>query len=180
MSEFETSTAFPKGVPQDGDFAGRAEFANAVRDALRFAHKDGWREMLLCDGDFLDWPLADRETEEMLQAWSNSQRKFTIIARDFDALIRTHHRFVSWRRQWSHIVDAWEVKAVSAEEFPSGIIGTSGHLSQFGNWSLHRLDKERSRGVFSSNPSRLLQLRNLIESVRERGATGFAATTLGL
>ena len=46
-------------LPQ-GRFEGRDAFRQNVRDALACAARQGWRELILSDADFHDWPLGER------------------------------------------------------------------------------------------------------------------------
>jgi hypothetical protein len=50
-----------------GRFAGRDAFQQLVRDALAAAAREGWREIILCDADFGDWPLGERSVAQSLQ-----------------------------------------------------------------------------------------------------------------
>src|SRR5690349_1272803 len=83
-------------------FEGREEFRQLVRDALACAAREGWREIILADPGFEDWPLGERAVAESLQAWSSGGRSIVLLAHDYDAVLRQHARFVQWRRQWSH------------------------------------------------------------------------------
>lgn len=44
----------------EGRFSGREAFQQLVRDALATAAREGWREIILSDADFHDWPLGRR------------------------------------------------------------------------------------------------------------------------
>jgi peptidyl-tRNA hydrolase len=156
----------------EGTFNGRAEFTQLVRDALATAAREGWRELLLCDASFEDWPLGERTVIESLQTWSKTGRKFTIVAKRFDTLIAKHHRFVTWRGQWSHIVQARGVPSADATEFPSAIYSP--------HWMMRRLDVARSKGVASSDAARRVMLREEINEWIGKSSPTFAATTLGL
>src|SRR4051812_11472633 len=83
-----------------GRFEGRAAFQQLVRDALASAAREGWREIILCDSDFHDWPLGEREVAQSLQDWSKSGRHCILLARRWDAVQRKHARFVTWRKTW--------------------------------------------------------------------------------
>ena len=49
-----------------GRFAGRKAFQQLVRDALACAAREGWREIILSDPNFEDWPLGERAVAESL------------------------------------------------------------------------------------------------------------------
>jgi peptidyl-tRNA hydrolase len=156
----------------EGKFDGRTEFAQLVRDALATAAREGWRELLLCDASFEDWPLGERAVIDSLQAWSKTGRKFTIVAKRFDTVIAKHHRFVTWRGQWSHIIEARGVPSADATEFPSAIYSP--------HWVMRRLDVVRSKGVASSDAARRVMLREEINEWKAKRSPAFAATVLGL
>ncbi len=156
----------------EGAFNGRNDFAQLIRDALATAAREGWRELLLVDASFEDWPLGERTVIESLQSWSKTGRKFTIVAKRFDTLMAKHHRFVTWRGRWSHIVEARAVPSADATDFPSAIYSP--------NWVMRRLDLVRSKGVASSDAARRVMLREELNEWLGKSSPAFAATTLGL
>jgi peptidyl-tRNA hydrolase len=155
-----------------GSFDGRNAFAQLVRDALATAAREGWREITLVDASFEDWPLGERAVIESLQAWSKTGRSFSIIAKRYDTMLAKHHRFVAWRGQWSHIIDARGVPSMDAAEFPSAIYSPS--------WVMRRLDPVRSKGVAGVETARRVLLREQINELISKSSPAFAATTLGL
>ncbi len=50
-----------------GRFEGREAFQKLVRDALACAAQEGWRELIVSDANFHDWPLGERAVVESLQ-----------------------------------------------------------------------------------------------------------------
>lgn len=156
----------------EGAFAGRADFQNLIRDAIGTAARDGWREMVWFDLNYEDWPLGERSVEDSLQAWSQTGRKLTIVAKRFDGLIAKHHRFVNWRKQWSHIIEARAVTSASDEEFPSLILAP--------HWAMHRLQPALCKGVAGFEAKRRVDLRELSNEWLALSAPSFPSTTLGL
>lgn len=155
-----------------GRLEGREAFAGQVRQALACAAREGWREIVLSDASFADWPLGERAVAESLQAWSASGRRCVLLARRYDELVRRHARFVAWRRTWSHIVEARGCPSADALEIPSAIWSP--------HWVLHRLDAERSTGWAGREPDRRLALRELLDEWLQKSSPAFPATTLGL
>jgi hypothetical protein len=155
-----------------GAFAGREAFQELIRSALASAASEGWREMLWMDASFADWPLGERSVEADLQAWSQSGRKLILVAKRFDAVLAKHHRFVAWRRQWSHIVEARAVSSASDEEFPSLLLAP--------HWAMHRLSPALCKGVAGSEAKRRVDLRELANEWLAVSSPAFAASTLGL
>jgi hypothetical protein len=143
-----------------------------VRDALACAAREGWREIILCDADFEDWPLAERTVVDSLEAWSATGRHCTLLARRYDAVVRRHARFVTWRKTWSHIIDARSCAAADPSELPSAIWSPG--------WVLQRVDAERCNGVSGSEPERRLMLHENLQEWLKKSSPSFSATTLGL
>jgi len=128
--------------------------------------------MVWADANFEDWPLYERALVEGLDAWAGPGRKLTLLACNFDAMRRIHHRFVQWRIRWDHLLDCRVCKGVSPSEFPS-MLWTP-------QWALQRLDPVRCTGVSSVEPRVRLRLREQLDERKKQSAPGFAATTLGL
>ena len=158
-------------LPQ-GRFEGRNAFAQLVRDALAAAAREGWREIILSDASFADWPLCERAVAESLQAWSQGGRRCVLLARRYDEVVRLHARFVGWRQAWSHIVEARGCPSADALELPSAIWSP--------RWVMRRLDPERCTGLSGSEAERRVALRELLDEWLQKSSPAFPATTLGL
>jgi hypothetical protein len=163
----EDATPLPSGP-----FDGIDTFRDLVRGALAAAAREGWREIILCDPGFDDWPLGERAVAESLAAWSQGGRKCILLARRWDEVIRRHARFVTWRRTWSHIIDARACPSADPLELPSAI-WTPG-------WVLERRDVATSRGWTGSEPARRLALRESLNEWLNKSTPSFPAVTLGL
>ena len=155
-----------------GRFSGRVAFQQLVRDALAQAAREGWRELILSDPDFVDWPLGERAVAESLSAWSAPGRRCTLLACRYDELAVRHARFVSWRRSWSHIIEARACSSADPLEFPSALWSPG--------WVMQRLDPERCNGYAGAEPERRLFLRENLNEWTAKSSVAFAATTLGL
>ncbi|GAB3762828.1 hypothetical protein GCM10028796_15250 [Ramlibacter monticola] len=153
-------------------FEGREEFRQLLRDALACAARDGWRDIILSDPDFEDWPLDERATAESLQAWSSSGRGIVLLARNYDRVLQRHARFVQWRRQWSHIVTAVACPSADRLDLPSALWSPA--------WVLERRDLERSNGFCGSEPERRVLLRESLAEWLQKATPAFPASTLGL
>lgn len=160
------------GASMEGRFSGRLAFQQGVRDALAMAHAENWREIIFCDLDFADWPLAERAVAEALQQWSATGRKFTMLARSYEPLIRTQHRFVQWRRQWAHIIECRGCRSAEPSDFPSGIWSPA--------WALDRRDPVRSVGVMGRDPVMRVAQRERLTEWLQKSTQAFTASTLGL
>lgn len=168
-------TAADDSVPAPlpcGRFEGRTAFQQLVRDALAAAARDGWREIILSDPDFADWPLGERAVAESLHAWSTSGRRCTLLARRWDEVVRRHARFVGWRGTWAHIIDARACRAADPLELPSAIWSPG--------WVLQRLDLDRCNGYSGAEPDRRLLLRENLQEWLRQSSPSFPSNTLGL
>jgi hypothetical protein len=167
----ETQPAGSPGLPE-GIFEGRQDFHAHLRAALAAAARNNWRELVLADPDFLDWPLGERASVDALQAWSAAGRSLVLLAQRFDVFERHHARFVHWRRMWSHIVDCRACHGPGLPQVPSAI-WTPG-------WFLQRIDVEHGRAVCGHEPARRRALREQIDECLRHARPAFPATTLGL
>ena len=155
-----------------GPFRGPGEFQQLVRDALAAAARQGWREIVLCDPGFEDWPLGERAVAQSLADWSQSGRQCTLLARRWDEVVRRHARFVTWRRTWSHIIDARGCPSADPLELPSAIWTPA--------WVLERRDLEHSHGYTGAEPERRQALREKLAEWLGKSTPAFPAVTLGL
>jgi hypothetical protein len=153
-------------------FEGREDFRGLLRAALACAAREDWREIVLSDADFEDWPLGERAVAESLQAWSRTGRRMVLLARSYDGVLRQHARFVQWRRQWSHIVTALACPGADRLDLPSALWSPA--------WVLERRDPERSNGYCGSEPERRVQVRETLDAWLQKATPAFPATTLGL
>ena len=159
-------------VLPEGRFAGRHDFAELVRCAVRAAAENGWREMIWCDADFEDWPLGERAVIESLQAWSQNGRKLTVLAQRYDGIVRRHARFVTWRQNFSHLVACRASARGPADVLPSALYSPA--------WVLERLDSGHSTGFSGLEPVRRVALREKLNERLLKSTPAFAASTLGL
>lgn len=163
----------PPGALSTGRFSGREAFQQLVRDAFAAAAREGWREIVISDASFRDWPLGERAVIESLQQWAHGSRRFTMLARGYDDVIRTHPRFVRWRGTWDHIMTCRRSTAADPLDIPSALWSPS--------WVMRRLDPERCVGVTGCEADRRVVLGEMLQEwVRNKSAPGFPATTLGL
>lgn len=172
MDQAATPDAGPPQALPSRRFEGRNDFRQLVRDALACAAREGWREIILSDADFHDWPLGERAVAQSLRDWSQGGRHVTLLAKRYDEAVRQHARFVQWRGAWSHIITAAACPAADPLELPSAIWSPG--------WVLERLDPLRSNGYCGSEPERRLLLRERLDEWLRKATPAFPATTLGL
>lgn len=156
----------------EGRFGGPVEFSALIRLAFATAAAAGWREIILSDSSFEDWPLGERAVAQSLNDWSRSGRKLTMLARSYDEVTRRHARFVTWRRTWAHIVECRKNAAMSVSDMPSALWSPG--------WVMQRLDLARCTGVAGSEPARRVVLKERLNECLGKSSPGFPATTLGI
>lgn len=161
----------PDPLPS-GRFEGRLAFTGLIRHALAVAAFEGWRELILCDADFADWPLGERAVAESLQSWSKTGRQITLLATRFDGIVRNQPRMANWRKTWSHIVECRRCRDEDPLDFPSAIWGRS--------WVMQRLSRPLSAGVSGYEADRRVHLREVLDARIRASSPGFPASTLGL
>ena len=151
----------------------RADFVDAVRQALTLAEQGGAREIVLADADFAEWPLNEPALIETLTRWIDARRELTVFAHHFDELARRQIRFVEWRRQWAHAVRCRSDPDLDAEQVPTLLLVP-------GLCTLRLLDRIRFRGVVSNRPVDLTDARERADALLQRSVDAFPVTTLGL
>jgi len=171
MTDTPTPDAAPAPLPS-GRFEGREAFRQLVRDALATAAREGWREIILSDATFEEWPLGERAVVESLAAWSKTGRHITLLAKRYDDVVRRHARFVAWRSRWAHIIRAEACAAADPLDIPS-VIWSPG-------WVLERRDIERSNGYCGTEPERRVALQEQLHEWLQKASPAFPASTLGL
>ena len=171
MSPEILSSSAPDALPQ-GRFEGPTEFANLIRLAFAAAAAQGWREIIICDTTFEDWPLGERAVAQSLNDWSGSGRKLTMLAKNYSEVMRRHARFVTWRRTWSHIIECRANTAISLDDLPSALWSS--------DWVFQRLDLARSTGYSGEEAARKVALKERLDECLKLSSPAFAATTLGL
>jgi hypothetical protein len=151
----------------------RGEFHQAVRAAIAEAAAHGGREIWLCDNDFADWPLNERELIEQLVQWAGAHRKLTLLARGFDEFARRHARWVAWRRVWSHVVECRANNELEAGQMPTLLLLP-------GRLTLRLADPQRYRGTVSRDAGDALRAREQFDEILQRSQEAFPVTNLGL
>lgn len=171
MATEETGSASSSLLPE-GRFDGPREFAELVRLALKTAAAQGWREIILSDRNFEDWPLGERAVAQSLHDWARSGRRMIILAKNYDEVMRRHARFVSWRRTWAHVLECRSHAALPADDFPSAFWSPV--------WVFQRLDLQHCTGVSGTEAKRRVALRERLDECLRMSSLAFPATTLGI
>lgn len=162
----------PNHTWPDGRLQGREAWAQALAAVLELALAERVRQMAWCDPDFADWPLGERVLTESLHAWSRAGGQLSLLALDYRTLRERHARFVTWRTQWSHRVDARAAPRELREGFPT--------LVCLPGWAMSRSPSRPPVVLASAEPARVQGLTLAWQGLWERSSAAFPATTLGL
>ncbi|WP_455566779.1 DUF7931 domain-containing protein [Piscinibacter sakaiensis] len=133
----------------------------------------GCRELWFVDRDFSDWPLGDRATVDELTRWAMGHRRLVLLAAHYDAVQRQHPRWVSWRRQWSHVVQCRAADEADVEALPTMVLAP-------GVLALRVHDRVRFRGRLSFQRADGVRDRDDLDAFLQRSSESFPVTNLGL
>jgi hypothetical protein len=151
----------------------RQDFQQALRQALHEVAMAGIRELFISDPDFSLWPLGEVAVVQSLTDWAMSHRQLTMLAQNYDDLVKRHPRFVVWRRQWTHVVHCRASENAEVAEVPSVLIAP-------GLVTLRAWDARHFRARVSNKPEDELQAREEIGALLQRSVDSFPASVLGL
>ena len=171
-------------APPADRLQGRAACAGALRAALLAlapplssaavaGHPVQPQPVWCVDRHFAAWPLEDVAVQQALAAWLRSPgRSLHFIGLDFEATARHLPRFVRWRRDHAHHIDAWRP---SDGELPSGLRGLLAGTTLW-QWQETR-DQQLLR---ITNPVQLVSFKTEIADFLQRCVPAWPVTTLGL
>lgn len=160
---------------QTGLLHGRSAFAEALTATLTTAAEQGGRAMYWLDHDFLDWPLSEPGFLDQLSRWALPHRRLHLLAADYEPLRRRHPRFVQWRRQYDHVVQA---RQFNPDELPAA--GPVSLMLVPGVACLRLLDRGLWRAALSADKADEIGAREWFDAIEQRAVESFAASTLGL
>ena len=155
-------------------FEGAPEFARALHDAMVMASERGTRRLCWCDQDYASWPLGEAEWIDLLTHWSRKPgRELVMIARDWSVVERRHPRFVTWRRDWAHVVQCLVPDESHTADLPTIWIDSD-------DQALRVFDAEHLRGRLGFDRVDRQRAREDFDAISQRASPGFSAVTLGL
>ena len=168
-----TSPADP-AAQQAPPIRSRSEFESALRWAVQASITREARRIHLVDTDFAAWPLDDAELLASLTRWLHQpQRKLVLLARDYEGMPRTHPRFVGWRRDWSHAVEAWLLPQDVQLEMPTLFVDD-------GPVAVQLIDAVHWQGRASLDERTAHLWRETVDALLQRSEGGFSVYQLGL
>lgn len=156
----------------EGPFSGRLDFTALIRQSFVLAAAEGWREIIISDPDFADWPLGERAVIDSLNSWAGGGRKLIMLANKYTEVQRHHARFVSWRQTWGHLLDCRASTAGASNLMPSALWSAG--------WMFERVDRDLCVGVAGSDVNRRVALREDLNARLIKSSPAFSSMTLGL
>ena len=169
----DTSAPPAPGEPPSA-LRSRADFHAALRWSLGHAIASRSRRLTWMDPDFAIWPLGDAALLQDLTTWLKlPQRRLVLIAQRFDAVPRLHPRFVTWRRDWSHAIEAWAPSDGIDVRMPTLAIDDD-------RLCLRVFDSTHWRGRLSFDEHAVRQWRDEIDALLQRCEAAFPVHHVGL
>lgn len=152
----------------------RAGFDAALRWAFDQAFVRGARRITCVDPSFADWALNDALLIDGLTRWIRQpQRRLVLLAAHYEDMPRRHPRFVAWRADWAHAIDAWSPQDSAAAELPTLLLDDDDlvlRVSDRVHW--------RGRAEHDRRDARAWQ--DELDAVLQRSESAFPAYRLGL
>lgn len=151
----------------------REQFQTAVQWGVQAALARQARRLFFVDTDFAHWPLGQPELLASLQAWLKlPQRRLLLLAAHYDEMPRQHPRFVAWRRDWAHTIDAY-IAPAECLPLPCGLVDD-------GPVCVQRFAGPTWRGRAEADAREARRWREDIDAILQRSEPGFPVQTLGL
>jgi hypothetical protein len=168
------ATVDPPLDPPLSALRSKADFEQALFWALQQALAVRARRLTWIDPDFQAWPLDDPALLELMTHWLRlPQRRLVLLAHQFGTLERAHPRFVAWRRDRAHAVDAWSPSEGVEAKLPTLLLDDD-------QICLHMVDTVHWRGRLSLDASSAHQWRDEIDVLLQRCEASFPVHHLGL
>lgn len=152
----------------------RAGFTAALRWAFERSMARQARRIVCTDPSFNDWPLDDAALLARLTAWLRMpQRKLVLLAPQFDDLARRHARFIAWRVDWVHAVEAWSPPEEDRVEMPTLLVDDD-------STSLELIDAVHWKGRVDLDSRNARLLRERVDALLQRSEPALPVNRLGL
>lgn len=152
----------------------RQAWTAALHWGLKTATGQGARHLTWVDADFAEWPLNDAGWLQHLTVWLRlPQRRLVLLAADFRAIPQQHPRFMAWRRDWAHAIEARQAPQELAAGLPSVLLDDR-------QLSVQLLDSVHWRGRAAQDARIAHLLREQVDAVLQRSESAFPVNTLGL
>lgn len=151
------------------------DFSDRVRAVMAMAAADPG-PMTLSDRDFGHWPLGQRGVVDAFQQWvlgSAREIQCLVLAAEFDGFMRTHPRWVTWRKLWAHRVPCRQAPEDLALSVPTTLV-------LHDKLALRILEPLVGRGLWTRDPAVMGDWLAEVDVISQRSHDALAPTTLGL
>jgi hypothetical protein len=151
------------------------DFADRVSAVMAMAAAEPGL-MTLSDRDFSHWPLGQREVVDAFQQWvlgSAREIHCVVLAAGFDAFMRTHPRWVNWRKLWAHRVLCRQAPDDLATAVPTVFV-------LHGRLALRIVEPLVGRGVWTRDPAVMGDWLTEVDVISQRSHDALPPTTLGI
>lgn len=161
-------------APMPAALRSRTDFHDALRWSMAYALANRSRELTWLDADFAIWPLDDPLLLDALVGWLREpKRRLRLFAHSFDAIVRQCPRFVRWRRDWTHAIEAWSPSEGVDVRLPTLLIDDR-------KLCLQLVDRVQWRGRLTLDEAAVAQWKGECDALLQRCEPSFAAHPLGL
>ncbi len=173
--EPDDEAAQPAMSELSGRISSWRDFSDRVSAAMAMAAAEPGL-MTLSDPNFTHWPLGQREVVEAFQQWvlgSAREIRCVVVAAHFDGFVRTHPRWVNWRKHWSHRVPCLEAPEELALSVPTILV-------LHDKLALRVQESLVGRGLWTRDPAVIGEWLSEIDVISQRSHDALPPTTLGL
>jgi hypothetical protein len=163
-------------VPNESDcppIRSRGDFLAAVAWVVQQTVALRARQIVCVADSFDEWPLDDAAVLDALTPWLRlPQRRLVLLGRDFESIRGAHPRFMAWRKDWSHALDAW-TPPEEMGPLPTLVLSDC-------PITLQVMDTLQWRGRVSVEGRKAYLLREQIDAYLQRSERAFPVHHLGL
>jgi hypothetical protein len=154
--------------------ASRADLEAAVESLIVGLPDSEVRTLTLVAAAPADWPLGASPTQiDALTRWARRPgRRFRLIGLHFDELALGNPRLSNWRRNWNHVIEAWQPVGIARSDIPNLLIAGE----QVIDW---RSD-DPPKGFVKHDASASHRASLLVDALLQRSESAWPMVTLGL
>lgn len=156
----------------------RAAFLGALRWGFEQAMSQDARRIVCADLTWDDWPVLDEpDVLNALAGWLRRPlRRLVLLAPGYEALERRCPRFNTWRADWMHAIEAWQVPEELLPGLPTVLVSEGGRQ----DLSVHLIDAQQWRGRAALDIRRARRWCEELDAVLQRSERTWSVRPLGL
>jgi hypothetical protein len=152
----------------------RADFEAAVEHLIVGLPDAEIRSLTLVAAAPADWPLGASSAQiDALTSWARRPgRRFRLIGLHFDELALRNPRLSLWRRNWNHVIEAWQPVGIAQSDIPNLLIAGE----QVIDWR----SNDPPKGFVKHDASASHRASLLVDALLQRSESAWPMVTLGL